>query len=156
ALIGGGIYAATVLRVDAVPDITTRQIQINAKAPALGPEDLERQVTFPLEVALASLPRRQTIRSISQFGLAQVTVVFDDDVDIYFARQLVSERLQAAKESLPPGVDVEMGPVTTGLGEIYLFSIDDPRASLMERRNTLEWMVAPQLRSVPGLAEVNT
>src|SRR5437660_1528990 len=131
ALIGGGIYAASVLRVDAVPDITTRQIQINAKAPALGPEDLERQVTFPLEVALASLPRRQTIRSISQFGLAQVTVVFDDDVDIYFARQLVNERVQEAKESLPPGAQVEIGPVTTGLGEVYQFTLEGARYSLM-------------------------
>lgn len=154
-LIAGGLFAATELPIDAVPDITNKQVQINVKAPALGPEDVERQITFPLEVALASLPRREEMRSISQFGLSQVTVIFADDVDIYWARQLVNERVQDAKESLPPGVQVELSPVSTGLGEIYYVALDGPQ-TLMERRSMMDWIVAPQLRTVPGLAEVNT
>src|SRR5215218_209140 len=123
-LIGIGIYNATLLPIDAVPDVTNKQVQINTVAPALGPEEVERQITFPLELALAGLPRLQETRSISQFGLSQVTVVFDDDIDLYFARQLVNQRLQEAKESLPPGVRAEMGPVSTGLGEIYYIRLD--------------------------------
>ena len=155
-IIAGGLFAASQLPIDAVPDVTNKQVQINVKAPALGPEDIERQITFPLEVALSSLPRRQELRSISQFGLSQVTVVFDDDVDIYWARQLVNERVAAAKEDLPTGADVELSPVSTGLGEIYYVSLDSKTRSLMERRTMMDWIVAPQLRTVPGLAEVNT
>jgi len=154
-LLVAGLYAATQLPIDAVPDVTNKQVQINVEAPALGPEDVERQITFPLEVALSSLPRREEMRSISQFGLSQVTVVFNDDVDIYWARQLVNERIQDAKESLPPGAKVELSPVSTGLGEILYFSLDGPQ-SLMERRSMMDWIVAPQLRTVSGLAEVNT
>src|SRR5438552_6526640 len=117
-LVGAGIWSATQLPIDAVPDITSRQVVINAVAPALGPEEVERQITFPLEVALAGLPRLQETRSISQFGLSQVTVVFDDSVDIYFARQLVNERLQEAKDQLPGEVKVELGPISTGLGGV--------------------------------------
>ena len=155
-LVVGGLFAATQLPIDAVPDITNRQVQINVKDPALGPEDVERQITFPLEVALSNLPKRQEIRSISQFGLCQVTVVFNDNVDIYWARQLVNERVQEAKENLPTGAQVEIGPVSTGLGEIYYVSLDSKKHSLMERRTMMDWLVAPQLRTVPGLAEVNT
>jgi cobalt-zinc-cadmium resistance protein CzcA len=151
-----GVYCATLLPIDAVPDITNKQIQINVKAPSLGAEDIERQITFPIEVAMASLPRRLETRSISQFGLSQVTVVFEDDVDIYFARQLVNERLQEARDSLPVGAQTELSPVSTGLGEIYYISLDAPGMSLMERRTLMDWQVAPQLRTVPGLAEVNT
>lgn len=154
-LIGAGLFALTKLPIDAVPDITNKQVQINVKAPALGPEDVERQITFPIEVAMASLPRREEVRSISQFGLSQVTIVFDEGMDIYFARQLVNERLQEAKESLPEGAEVEVAPVSTGLGEIYYVSLDAPGMSLMERRTLMDWIVAPQLRTVPGLAEVN-
>ena len=155
ALLAGGLVAATHLPIDAVPDITNKQIQINAKVPALGPEDVERQITLPLELALAGLPHRQEMRSISQFGLSQVTVVFEDGINLYFARQLVAERIQDAKDSLPPGVDVAMGPVTTGLGEIYHVVLENPKLSLMERRTLMDWVVAPQLRTVAGLAEVN-
>jgi cobalt-zinc-cadmium resistance protein CzcA len=155
-LIGVGIWSATQLPIDAVPDITNKQVVVNAVAPALGPEDIERQITFPLEVALAGLPRLQETRSLSQFGLAQVTVIFDDSVDIYFARQLVNERLQQARDRLPAGVAVEMGPISTGLGEIYNVQLAGDRYSLMERRTMMDWIVAPQLRTVPGLAEVNT
>src|SRR5438093_6260891 len=108
-LVGVGVWSATQLPIDAVPDITSQQVVVNAAMPSLGPEEIERQITFPLEVALGGLPRVQFTRSISQFGLSQVTVVFDDSVDIYFARQLVNERLQEAKDQLPAGVKAEMG-----------------------------------------------
>ncbi len=155
-IVGAGLLSATRLPIDAVPDITNKQVQINVKAPSLGPEDMERQITFPLEVALGSLPRRQEMRSLSQFGLSQVTIVFDDDVDIYFARQLVNERLQEARDSLPAGAQIELGPVSTGLGEILHLTLDGPKYSLMQRRTMMDWIVAPQLRTVPGIAEINT
>lgn len=156
-----GVYSALQLPIDAVPDITNKQVQINVKAPALGPEDIERQITFPLEVAMSSLPNRQEIRSISQFGLSQVTIIFGDSTDIYFARQLVNERVNEVRESLPAGASVDLSPVSTGLGEVYYLSLDNKKGSkkqysLMERRTMMDWMVAPQLRTVPGLAEVNT
>jgi cobalt-zinc-cadmium resistance protein CzcA len=155
-LVGVGLWSAIQLPIDAVPDITNKQVQINAVAPALGPEEVERQITFPLEVALAGLPRLQETRSVSQFGLSQVTVIFEDGTDIYFARQLVNERLQEARDQLPPGARVEMGPITTGLGEIYNIQLGGDRYSLLERRTMVDWIVRPQLRTVPGLAEVNT
>lgn len=151
-----GLINALELNIDAVPDITNRQVQINVSAPALSPEEVERRITFPLEVALAGLPRVVETRSISQFGLSQVTVVFQDEVDIYFARQQVNERLQEVRESLPAGSELEMAPVSTGLGEIYYVKLENDRLSLRERRSLLDWVVRPQLRSVPGLAEVNT
>jgi len=153
---GAGLYSARRLPIDAVPDITTKQVQINVKEPALSAEDIETQITYPIEVALSSLPRRQEIRSISQFGLSQVTVTFDDAVDVYFARQLVNERLIEAREKLPPTAQVELSPVSTGLGEIYYLSLDSAKYSLMDRRTMIDWIVAPQLRRVAGLAEVNT
>jgi len=155
-IVAGGIAAALRLPIDAIPDITNKQVQINVKAPALGPEDVARQITAPLELALGSLPRRQEIRSLSQFGLSQVTVIFDDDVDIYFARQLVNERVQEARDSLPANVAIELGPVSTGLGEILHITLEGNKYSPMERRTMMEWIVAPQLRTVPGIAEINT
>ncbi len=156
ALMVAGVYSATLLPIDAVPDVTNKQVQINVKAASLGPEDIERQITFPLEIAMSSLPKRLETRSISQFGLAQVTVIFDDNADIYFARQLVGERVNEVRETLPSGAEVDLSPVSTGLGEIYYVSLDAPNLSLMERRTIMDWQVAPQLRTVPGLAEVNT
>lgn len=160
-LLAGGIYSATHLPIDAVPDITNKQVQVNVKAPSLGSEDIERQITFPLEIAMSSLPHRLQTRSISQFGLSQVTVVFEDSTDIYFARQLVNERINEVREELPEGAEIDLSPVSTGLGEIYYISLDniagsEKQYSLMERRTIMDWLVAPQLRTVPGLAEVNT
>jgi cobalt-zinc-cadmium resistance protein CzcA len=143
------------LSIDAVPDVTNRQVQINAVASALSPEEVERRITFPLEVALGGIPRIQNLRSISQFGLSQVTVIFDDDIDIYFARQLVTERLQEAKDQLPPDTQTSMAPVSTGLGEILYLQLKNPNLSLMERRRLMDWVVRPQLRNIPGLAEAN-
>jgi cobalt-zinc-cadmium resistance protein CzcA len=110
-LVAYGIYSATLLPIDAVPDVTNKQVQINVQAPALGPEDIERQITFPMEIAMSSLPKRLETRSISQFGLSQVTVIFDDATDIYFARQLVNERVNEVREQLPDGASIDLSPV---------------------------------------------
>lgn len=171
-----GVYSATQLPIDAVPDITTNQVQINTVAPAFAPEEMEKYVTFPIEVAMSSLPRKEEIRSISQFGLSQVTVTFPDDVDIYWARQLVLERLAEAERELPPGVAPELAPISTGLGEIVQFTVERrpgsttpdllPTSSrlpgtartddLMDLRTILDWVIKPQLRTVPGVIEVNS
>lgn len=156
ALVGAGVLAAVSLPIDAVPDVTTRQVVVNTAAPALGPTEVERRITVPVETALAGLPRAEGMRSISQFGLSQVTVVFADDTDIYFARQLVAERLAEAREQLPPEAGTpSLAPVATGLGEIYYVFVEGPQ-SVMERRTILDWQVRPRLRTVPGIVEVNT
>lgn len=151
-----GIGSALVLPIDAVPDISEKQVIVNASAPALSPEEIERQVTRPLEVALSGIPGATAMRSISQFGLAQVTVLFDEHADVYLARQLVTERLAEGAESLPAGVTPEMAPLATGLGEIYYVFVESDRHTLMQRREILDWQVRPRLRTVPGLIEVNT
>ena len=154
-LIGTGVYNAMRLPIDAVPDITNKQVVINATISGLGPEEIEKQMTFPLEVALAGMPRLKETRSLSQFGLSQVTVVFEDGIDLYFARQLVQERIQNVKEQLPIGAKVEMGPVSTGLGELSHIKLENPNLTLRERRALMDWVVRPQLLTVSGLAEVN-
>ncbi|MCC6443177.1 MAG: efflux RND transporter permease subunit [Armatimonadetes bacterium] len=152
-----GIWAAFTLPIDAVPDITVKQVIINTAAPALGPEDVERQITQPIELELSGLPHMVTLRSVSQFGLSQVTAVFEDSTDIYFARQLVSERLQEARGNLSPGVEAPaLAPIATGLGEIYYIFVEGDAYSLMERRTLLDWHVKPRLRTVPGIIEVNS
>src|SRR5712672_3014883 len=119
-----GAWALTALPIDAVPDVTNVQVQVNAFAPALSPLEVEKQVTFPIEVALAGTPGLEKTWSFSRNGFAQVTAVFGDRTDIYFARQQVSARLAAVKPTLAPGVDVTMGPISTGLGEVYWWSVD--------------------------------
>ena len=155
------IWGAQSLRhlpIDAFPDTTPIQIQVNTVAPALSPEEIEQQVTFPIEVAISGLPRLANVRSLSRFGLSQVTVTFDDGTDIYFARQLVNERL--AGVGLPEGIErPEMGPVATGLGEVFhyiVYGTGDNPASLTELATVQDWIIAPQLRQVRGVAEVNT
>lgn len=150
-----GIFEGSRLPIDAVPDVTSKQVVINVSAAGLGPEEIERHVTFPVELALTGLPRLVLTRSLSIFGLSQVTVIFEDDVDLYFARQLVAERLVTVRDELPPGARAEMGPVSTGLGELVHLKIDAPHLSLRERRSLMDWIVRPQLLTVPGLAEVN-
>jgi heavy metal efflux system protein len=143
------------LPIDAVPDITNVQVQILTRTAPLGPVEVERYVTFPVEAAMSGLPDVEEIRSVSRFGLSAVTVLFHDGVDIYFARQLVSERLPAAREAIPPGFGTpELGPVTTGLGEVYQFVVKGPY-SPMELKEILEWQIAYRLRSVPGVTEVS-
>lgn len=156
-LIALGAYAAATLPIDAVPDITTNQVVINMAAPALAPPEIERQITRPLEMAVSGLPGAKEMRSISQFGLAQVTVVFEDSVDIYRARQLVGERLAQLAQALPVGAHPPaLAPIATGLGEIYYVFVTGSGHSLMERRAILDWQVKPRLRTVPGLIEVNS
>src|SRR5215831_18599807 len=179
-----GAWSLTMLPIDAVPDVTNVQVQINAVAPALSPIEVEKQVTFPLETALAGTPGLESTRSFSRNGFAQVTAVFSDRTDIYFARQQVSERISDIKANLPPGVDVKMGPISTGLGEVYWWSVEyvppgegapardgkpgwqtdgsyltpegehltDDFQRTIYLRTVQDWIIRPQVRSVPGVA----
>jgi heavy metal efflux system protein len=122
-----GAWSMTKLPIDAVPDITNNQVQINTIAPALSPADIEKQVTYPLETALAGIPGLEYTRSLSRNGYSQITAVFDDKIDIYFARQQITERLTEAKENLPQGAEPRMGPIATGLGEIYMWTVQYKR-----------------------------
>jgi len=142
--------------VDAFPDVTNQQVMILTEAEGLGPLDVEQQITFPIEWVMGGLPDVKMVRSLSKTGLSQVVIIFDDKVDTYFARQLVFERLQLAKEQLPPTVEPEMGPISTGLGEIFQYTIKSERHSLSELRTMQDWMIAPRLRMVPGVTEVNS
>jgi len=159
-LVAAGVWAMYNLPVDAVPDVTNVQVQIMTTAPALGPEEMEQFITFPVETAMSGMPRVEEIRSVSQFGLSVVTVVFLEGTDIYWARQNVNERLLTARERIPAGLgNPVMGPITTGLGEIYQFEVRAKPGydhSLMHLREILDWIIAYQLRSVPGVIEVNT
>ena len=155
-LVGIGAWSAVRLPIDAIPDVTNVQVQVNTNAPSLGPLEVERQITLPIEIAMSGLPGLEEVRSRSKFGLSQVTVVFQDDVNIYFARQLVQERLNEAREQIAPGLGTpKMGPISTGLGEIFQYVVEGPGRDLTELRTIQEWVVRPQLRSVPGVAEVN-
>lgn len=160
-----GVWNFTRLPIDAVPDITNVQVQINATAPGYSPLEVEQRITFPIETAMGGLPHLQYTRSLSRYGLSQVTVVFTDGTDIYFARQLVNERIQQVKDQLPTGIETAMGPISTGLGEIYMFAVEaKPGArngngeavSPTELRTVQDWIIKPQLRTVPGVVEVNT
>ncbi|MFC1890204.1 efflux RND transporter permease subunit [Thermodesulfobacteriota bacterium] len=155
-LVVAGAFAWKQLPIDAFPDVTNVQVMILTEAPGLTPVDVEQQVSFPIELAMQGLPDVRQIRSLSKSTLSQVVVVFEDDVDIYFARQLVFERLQAAKEELPEGIDPEMGPISTGLGEIYQYTLESDTRSRMELRTIQDWLVAPQLRTIEGVNEVNS
>ena len=152
-----GIYSMYELPIDALPDVTNVQVQILTQAANFSPVEVEKLVSFPIEVSMNGLPRLTEVRSISKHGLSVVTVVFEDGVDIYFARQLVLERLQKAREMLPAGVsEPEMGPITTGMGEIYQYFLESDSLDLMELRTIQDWIIKPQLRTVPGVTEVNS
>jgi cobalt-zinc-cadmium resistance protein CzcA len=153
----GGIYALKQLPIDAVPDITSVQVQVLTKSPSLAPLEVEQFITFPVESAMTGIPRVHEIRSVSRYGLSAVTVIFDDGTDLYRARQLVAERLNSAIENIPPGFGrPEMGPMTTGLSEVYMFTLEGPGYTPMQLRTILDWDVAYRLRSVPGIVEMNT
>ena len=155
-VIGVGVWSANVLPIDAVPDVTNVQVQINTAVPALAPLEVEKLVTYPIETAMSGLPNVEQVRSLSRYGLSQVTVIFKDFVNIYFARQLVLERLQAAKEEIPEGLGTPtMGPIATGLGEIYLYTVEGENFDPIELRTVQDWIVKPQLRTTPGVTEVN-
>lgn len=160
-----GFYNYQKLPIDAVPDITNVQVQINTAAPGYSPLEAEQRITYPIETVMAGLPNLKETRSLSRYGLSQVTVIFQDGTDIYFARQLVNERIQEAKEKLPPGVEAAMGPISTGLGEIFMWTVEAKEGALKQDgtpytptdlRTIQDWVVKPQLRNVPGVTEINT
>lgn len=156
-LIAFGVRAALTLPIDAVPDVTNVQIQIITAAPALSPVEVEQYVSVPVERSMAGIPKTTEIRSISKYGISVVTIAFEDGTDIYFARQLVSERMREAEDAVPREYGTpEMGPISTGLGEIYQFAIRGEGKSPRELKETLDWYIAPQLRMVPGVVEVNS
>ncbi|MBK0112421.1 MULTISPECIES: efflux RND transporter permease subunit [unclassified Delftia] len=165
AMAGLGIYNYQRLPIDAVPDITNVQVQINTQASGYSPLETEQRVTYPIETVMAGLPHLEQTRSLSRYGLSQVTVVFKDGTDIYFARQLVGERIQQARDSLPAGITPTLGPISTGLGEIYLWTVeaeDDAKKpdgtpyTPMDLREIQDWVIKPQLRNVPGVTEINS
>ena len=165
AMAGLGIYNYQRLPIDAVPDITNVQVQINTQASGYSPLETEQRVTYPIETVMAGLPHLEQTRSLSRYGLSQVTVVFKDGTDIYFARQLVGERIQQARDSLPAGITPTLGPISTGLGEIYLWTVEtEPGArkpdgsayTPTDLREIQDWVIKPQLRNVPGVTEINT
>ena len=165
ALVALGVWSYQRLPIDATPDITNVQVQINTQAPGYSPLEAEQRVTFPIETAMAGLPKLDYTRSLSRYGLSQVTVVFEDGTDLYFARQQVAERLQQIASQLPEGLDPEMGPISTGLGEIFMYTVEaEPNArksdgtpyTATDLRTLQDWVVRPQLRNTPGVTEVNS
>ncbi|HHX8417260.1 TPA: CusA/CzcA family heavy metal efflux RND transporter [Legionella pneumophila] len=158
-----GVYNFQKLPIDAVPDITNVQVQINTQASGYSPFEVEQRITFPIELAMSGLPHLDYTRSLSRYGLSQITVIFKDGTDIYFARQLINERLQEVKNKLPPEVETSLGPISTGLGEIFMYTVTNkpnlPEKQLYnptELRTIQDWIIKPQLRNVEGVAEVNT
>ncbi|OUR82301.1 cation transporter [Colwellia psychrerythraea] len=165
ALIGLGYWSYQKLPIDAVPDITNVQVQINTRAPGYSPLESEQRITFPIEAALTGIPNLSYTRSISRYGLSQVTVVFNDGTDLYFARNLINAKLSAIKNKIPEGLDPEMGPITTGLGEIFMYSVealpnalkaDGSSFDATALREIQDWIIKPQLALVPGVTEINT
>jgi heavy metal efflux system protein len=160
-----GVYNFQRLSIDAVPDITNVQVQINTEAEGYSPLEVEQRITFPIETALAGIPKLDYTRSLSRYGLSQVTVVFEEGTDIYFARQLINERLSQIKSEIPAGLEPEMGPIATGLGEIFMYIVEsEPKArkedgtayTPMDLLTIQEWVILPQLRNVRGVVEVNS
>jgi len=163
-IVGLGVYSFRTLTIDAFPDVTNVQVEIIANSPGLSPLEIEKFITYPIEMSMRGLPGLQTMRSMTKYGLSVVTLVFQDDVDIYFARQLVFERMTTAKEKLPAGVDVEMGPIATAMGEIYQYTLEGPEPAdskekiqyLTDLRTLQDWVIAPILKNIPGVNEVNS
>ncbi|MCC7330472.1 MAG: CusA/CzcA family heavy metal efflux RND transporter [Gammaproteobacteria bacterium] len=162
---GIGVWNYQRLPIDAVPDITNVQVQINTAAPGYSPLEVEQRITYPVETAISGLPHIEYTRSLSRYGLSQVTVIFQDGTDLYFARNLVNERLQQVRGQLPEGIDAEMGPIATGLGEIFQYTVhaaadarqaDGRPYDATALRTLQDWVIRPQLRHVPGVTEVNT
>lgn len=155
-LIAGGIRAYQSLPIDAFPDVTNIQVTIISQAPTFSPLEMEQLVTYPIEQAMAGLPRSTEVRSLSKFGLSVVTVVFEDGTDIYFARQLVMERMISARDELPEGAQANMGPISTGLGEVFQYTLESASRDPMELRSLQDWVVRPILRTVAGVAGVDS
>jgi cobalt-zinc-cadmium resistance protein CzcA len=163
-LVAFGLQAARKLSVDAFPDVTNVQVQIATEAPGRSPEEVERFVTVPLEIATTGLPGLVEMRSLNKPGLSLITLVFTDKTDVYFARQLVMERIIEVAARMPAGVTPVLGPVSTALGEVYQYTLERPddgkraltREELIERRTAQDWVVRPLLRSIPGVAEIRS
>uniref|UniRef100_UPI003565847B efflux RND transporter permease subunit n=1 Tax=Litorivivens sp. TaxID=2020868 RepID=UPI003565847B len=164
-LTGMGIWSYQRLPIDAVPDITNVQVQINTEAPGYSPLEAEQRITFPVETALYGLPQLDYTRSLSRYGLSQVTVVFEEGTDIYHARNLIDERLAAIKSALPSGLEPKMGPIATGLGEIFSYTVQADEDSLQPNgepwdatalREIQDWIIKPQMAQVRGVVEINT
>ncbi len=151
-----GVLAWTRLPIDAFPDVTNPQVMILSKAPGLAAEDVESRVSYPIEQVMRGLPRVKQVRSLSKAGLSQVVIVFEDGVDTYWSRQIVFERLTMARDQLPPGVDPELGPISTGLGEIFQYTLEGEGKTPMELRTIQDWIVSPLLKPIPGVNEVNS
>jgi len=154
-LIGAGGYAFKKLPIDAFPDVSSTQVKIIVKAPGMTPEEVEARITAPIEVEMLGLPHQTMLRSVAKYGLTDITVDFEDGTDIYWARQQVAERLTGIWESLPSDVSGGIAPMTTPLGEMFMFTVEGDKLSLAERRSLLDWVIRPQLRTVPGVADVN-
>ncbi|MEQ6340232.1 MAG: CusA/CzcA family heavy metal efflux RND transporter [Gammaproteobacteria bacterium] len=154
-LVGGGTLAFKNLPIDAFPDVSSTQVKIIIKAPGMTPEEVEARITAPIEVEMLGIPNQTMLRSVTKYALTDVTVDFADGTDIYWARQQVTERLNSVRGDLPPGISGGIAPLTTPLGEMFMFTIEGGGLSLMERRSLLDWVIRPALRTVPGVADVN-
>lgn len=155
-LVATGLWAWNALPIDAYPDVTNIQITILTKAHGLSVTDIEQQISFPIEQKMSGMKGITQVRSLSKPGLSQVAIVFEDGTNAYFARQLVFERLQETKEELPPGIEPEMAPLSTGLGEIFQYTLESETYSDMELRTLQDWVVAPRMRPIAGVSEVNS
>ena len=155
-LVAGGIWALASINVDAFPDLTPNQVQVITVAAGLSPNEVENLVSFPMETAMMGLPRTRGVRSISKAGISVVTVSYEDDVDLYFARAQVQQRMQDAAGSLPEGLRPQLGPPATPMGEVYQYLVESDSLSLMDLKNVQEYTIKPLLRTVPGVAEVNS
>ena len=155
-LAGAGLFAWKTLPVDAFPDVTNVQVMILAKAPGLTAVDVEDRVSYPIEQVMGGLPKVKQVRSLSKAGLSQVVIVFEDGVDTYWTRQVVFERLAMARGELPPGVEPELGPISTGLGEILQYTVDNDTHDPMELRTIQDWLIKPRLKPIAGVNEVNS
>lgn len=163
-IVGVGLYSFLSLPIDAFPDVTNIQVEVVATAPGLSPLEIEKFVTYPVEMAMRGLPGLDIMRSVTKYGISVITLVFQDKVDIYFARQLVFQRLAEAKDAMPENVQIEMGPIATAMGEIYQYTLEGPEPAdaaareshLMELRTLQDWVISPLLKSVPGVSEVNS
>ena len=154
-LMAGGWLAFKDLPIDAFPDVSSTQVKIIMKAPGMTPEEVESRIALPIEVEMLGIPKQRMLRSVSKYGIVDVTIDFDDGTDIYWARQQVAERLSGIAGDLPGGISGGMAPITTPLGEMFMFTVEGEGLSLEERRSLLDWVIRPALRSVVGVADVN-
>jgi len=152
-LLVGGYVSYRDLPIDAFPDVSPTQVKVIVKAPGMTPEEVENRITIPIELEVLGLPRQEMLRSVAKYALTDITIDFEDGTDIYWARQQVAERLTNVWGDLPAGIEGGIAPMTTPLGEMFMFTIDSDTMSLKERRELLDWVIRPALRMVPGVAD---